>query len=161
MDASRMRSQVGFRGARVILASSLVAGLVVLGQAASAATLHVNCSTENLQSKIDSAPGGSTLLVTGTCIGTFTLSKSLTIEGNPTATLDGNDQGSVLSITGTHTIHLVGLSITGGLAITGGGISRIGGGALTLNRVNVHDNLALNDQPVGAQAAASTPPGDR
>jgi fibronectin-binding autotransporter adhesin len=141
VSVSRIRSSGGSRGASALLVAMLVAGLVVVGQSASASTIDVNCATQSIQAKIDAASGGDTLLVKGICVGNFFLAKSLTIKGNPTATLDGDDAGPVLSITGTHTIHLIGLSVTGGLAASGAGIHRFGGGVLTLNKVSVHDNL--------------------
>jgi fibronectin-binding autotransporter adhesin len=133
----------GRAGASALTVAALVAGLLVVGPAAGAATINVNCASQSLQGQINAAAGGSTLLITGTCIGNFSLTKSLTLEGNPAATLDGNDSGSVLSITGTHNVHLVGLTITGGLASSGAGINRQGGGTLTLNHVSVLRNLAI------------------
>ena len=130
------------RGAWAVVTATLAIGLVAVGPAASASTIAVNCATQHLQPKLDAAPGGSTVLVKGTCIGPFTIDANLTVKGNPTATLDGNDSGSALTINGTHTIHLIGLTITGGESTKGAGIDREGGGILTLNKVKVLDNLA-------------------
>jgi nitrous oxidase accessory protein NosD len=47
--------------------------------------------------------------------------KDLTLKGNPSATLDGTDAGTTLSIPNTHTVHLVALTISGGSAADGGG----------------------------------------
>jgi hypothetical protein len=128
--------------ASAVTVAAVVAGLLALGPAAEAATINVNCSTQSLQAKIESAPAGSTLLVKGTCIGNFSFAKTLTIEGSPTATLDGDDAGPVLSITGIHPAHLIALTITGGLSGSGAGIHHQGNGPLTLDKVTVERNLA-------------------
>ena len=47
-------------------------------------------------------PAGSTLLVKGTCVGNFVIGKSLTLQGNPTATLDGNQASHTVLISGVH-----------------------------------------------------------
>ena len=38
-------------------------------RASAAATIAVNCSTTNLQTAIDNATPGATLVITGTCLG--------------------------------------------------------------------------------------------
>jgi fibronectin-binding autotransporter adhesin len=123
------------------LVSAMVAVLVAVASPAQAGTINVNCPAMNLQNKIDAAPGGSTLLITGTCVGNFTVDKTLTLKGNPSATLDGNQAGTTLSIT-DHTVHLVALTIIHGSAVAGAGIHREGGGGLSLKRVIVRDNVA-------------------
>jgi hypothetical protein len=130
------------RSALGTLVSTFVAVLAGATSPALAATVDVDCSSMNLQNKINAATGGSTLLITGTCVGNFTVDKNLTLRGNPSATLDGNHAGTTLSIPNTHTVHLVALTITHGSAATGAGISRPLGGVLTLNRVTVRDNVA-------------------
>ncbi|HXJ65198.1 MAG TPA: hypothetical protein VNN79_15705, partial [Actinomycetota bacterium] len=131
------------RRATLALVTAMFAlGLVAIGPPASATVIGVNCATQHLQPKLDAAPAGSTVLVKGTCIGPFTIDSNVTVKGNPTATLDGNDSGSTLTINGAHTIHLVGLTITGGENTSGAGIDREGGGVLTLVKVKVLDNLA-------------------
>src|SRR5262249_8163213 len=129
------------RMAAAAVVATFVLGLAATGPAASAST-SVNCATQHLQPKLDAAPAGSIVLVKGICIGPFTIDKNLTVQGSPTATLDGNDSGSTLTINGTHTIHLIGLTITGGEDTKGAGIDREGAGVLTLNKVKVLDNLA-------------------
>jgi hypothetical protein len=134
-------------GRRPIAASALVtavgAALMALAPPASARTIAVNCQSQSLQARINAAPAGSTLLVKGTCVGNFTLGKSLTLQGNPAATLDGNHAGTTLTIKNTPTVHLVGLTITRGLAAEGGGINQAAG-KLTLVRVQVSDNFAID-----------------
>ncbi|MFL5797772.1 MAG: choice-of-anchor Q domain-containing protein [Actinomycetota bacterium] len=106
----------------------------------------MNCDTAgNLQAKIQTAPAGGTILVKGTCVGNFLIvGKGLTIKGNPTATLDGGDLFRPLGINSPgKVVHLVGLTVTGGVAQFGAGILDQAGG-LTLDWVTVRDNLATS-----------------
>ena len=112
------------------------------------AAIGVNCPGQSLQAKINSAPPGSTLLVHGTCVGNFVLAKNLTMKGNPTATLDGNQAGHTVLISGTHTVHLANLTITRGLAPTGGGI-QASFGKLFLDHVTVEDDYAVGTSAEG------------
>ncbi|MFL5798919.1 MAG: choice-of-anchor Q domain-containing protein [Actinomycetota bacterium] len=136
------------RARRSVLAaftsSAVVVAVIALASPAQATTITVNCSSQNLQTKINAAPAGATLLIKGTCIGNFLVNKVLTLKGNPSATLDGNDSGTTLTAPTTHTVHLIALTITGGAAIAGAGINRQGSGhkPLTLNGVTVEGNLA-------------------
>ncbi|HEX3455314.1 MAG TPA: hypothetical protein VHS03_11850 [Gaiellaceae bacterium] len=60
--------------------------------AAQAATVSVNCApfgSDNLQTKINGASPGDVLSIKGICTGNFTISKNLTLQGSPTATLNG------------------------------------------------------------------------
>src|SRR3954453_2619947 len=103
------------RAARVALAIALAAWtLFLLAPAASAAprTCHVanlRAGTSsagaggNLQRAIDAADPGSTLRVTGRCVGTFAIDKRLTVRGRSTdrfarPTLAGDGTGSVLLV---------------------------------------------------------------
>jgi len=129
--------------------TTLAAGLVLLALAwaapASAATIHVNCAHANLQNKINGAPAGSTLEIAGTCVGHFTVSKSLHLVGDPTATLDGNDGGITLTL-GVGTVELRHLVVTGGRIA--GGVQAFGAGInasntqLTLRHVVLKGNVA-------------------
>ncbi|MFN8619575.1 MAG: right-handed parallel beta-helix repeat-containing protein [Chloroflexota bacterium] len=68
-----------------------------------------------LQPAIDAAPTGATLTVTGTCFGSFTVARDLTIrKGTKAATLVGVG-GRTLHVTGG-TVTLAGLKLTGGSA---------------------------------------------
>ena len=55
----------------VAVASLLASAIVLLGPQASAATINVDCNGQDLQNKINSASAGSTLLISGTCIGNY------------------------------------------------------------------------------------------
>jgi hypothetical protein len=121
-------------------AATLLLSLGLLAPPASAA-IPVHCPGQNLQTKINSAAPGATISITGTCRGNFVLNKDVTLQGTPSATLDGDDTGSTMTITGAPTVHLVHLVVTGGRAAGGGGIDQAGG-TLTLLHVTVQDNLA-------------------
>ena len=134
--------------ARLLAITSLaVASVAALPGSARAATV-VNCATQSLQAKLNSAAAGSMVLVKGTCVGNFVLSKNLTIRGSPSATLDGNQAGHVLLVSGTRTIHLANLTITRGLAATGGGI-QASTGNLFLDHVTLEDDYAIGTSAEG------------
>ncbi len=128
--------------ASVLLVALVTATLVAVGGSASAATINVNCKAGgDLQSKLTSAPTGSTILIKGTCLGSFSFAgKTLTLKGNPSATLDGMDAGPTLFAAGP--THLVGLTVTGGFFGFGAGVVNSGG--LTLKNVKVSGNLTTS-----------------
>jgi len=125
----------------VALVAVLGAGLV--GVAPAWASTTVDCgSGASLQAAIDQAPAGSTLALAGTCGGTFEISKSITLKasmGDPPPTLDAQGAGTTLTITHGE-VHLDGLTITGGQATEGAGISN--SGKLWLDRTTVTGNTA-------------------
>jgi len=101
-----------------------------------------------LQDGVDAAGPGDTLRVKGTCVGNTTILKPLTVAGAPRATLDGGGAGSVLTIQNGPFIAfppvtLVGLTITHGQAVEGGGIVNFGT-RLTLVDSMVVGNVARN-----------------
>ncbi|HXJ62411.1 MAG TPA: choice-of-anchor Q domain-containing protein [Actinomycetota bacterium] len=110
--------------------------------AAGATTISVDCDHVPLQPKLQNAAPGSTILIKGTCIGAFGISKNLTLKGDPTATLDADNAGTTLLINGARQVHLRSLVITGGFGPFGAGISAQDGGALTLDQVTVRGNTA-------------------
>ncbi len=108
---------------------------------ASAATITVNCAHANLQTKIDNAAPGSTLKIKNTCVGQFSVAKDLKLVGDPSATLDGDQQPHTLQVTAGKVLlsHLI---VTGGFSTAlgdGTGISHLGGD-LTLRHVTVRGN---------------------
>lgn len=125
--------------------------------ASAAATAASRCSVTNtttgvtfanLQKAITRAPAGTILRITGTCVGSYTIGKPLTLQkGGTTAVLKGNGS-TVLTVTGGP-VRLIGLRITGGTAsvcpaytdwVCGGGISNTG--TLTLTNTTVAGNTA-------------------
>lgn len=125
-----------------------------LGPSAGAATFKLDCAKRSLQVKIDAVPAGSTILVKGTC-GPVTIDKTLTLDGNPSATIHADGAGRPLTIDGSPTVRLVDLRLTGGnvtgAVALGGGILHPGG-PLTLRRVVVFGNRVEGSGMVAASA---------
>ena len=114
---------------------------------AQAATATVNCraNPSALGPALASAQAGDTVRFSGTCRGTFTIGKDLTLEGSGRAVLDGAGARIVLGLnfdpqTGPigfppPTIRVVGVTVTGGSE------AGIGNWAATeLENVTVRDN---------------------
>jgi hypothetical protein len=134
-----------------LLALTVVSVAGLLSALPASATTTVNCDTQNLQAKIASAPVGGTLLVKGTCSGNFVIDRDLTLKGNPSATLDGEQAGTTVAVNTPHVVHLVGLSVTGGWSENGvgGGVS-VGGGKLFLDHVSVTGNVSTSSSSAQA-----------
>src|SRR6185369_583537 len=118
--------------------------MLVLAPAASAAPVVVNCDAgANLQTAIDGSPTGSTLLVRGTCVGSFLIAdKNLALMGIGNATLDGDHVGRVLYISGWTSgadVRVANVTITNGIAEDGNG----GGGVLTQASRVVMTNVSV------------------
>jgi predicted outer membrane repeat protein len=108
--------------------------------------LHARYVT--LQAAVDAAGAGDSLRVKGTCVGNTAVNKDLTILGQPRATLDGNNAGSVVTIGARvlglfPTVTMSDLTITHGNAAAGGGI--LLQGSLTLLRSTVTGNVAAGE----------------
>jgi predicted outer membrane repeat protein len=102
---------------------------------------------DTLQAAQDDASAGDTLKVKGTCYGPTTLGKDLTIHGqsNPgfgTATLDGDQVGSVVTIGEGVSVAIDNLTITNGNAAENGGGILNEGGSVTLSDSTVSGNTA-------------------
>jgi hypothetical protein len=116
-----------------LLLAALVAPPVALG----ATPQHVDCgSGADLQAAIDAASDGDTLVISGTCVGNFTVPKVLTLrgQGHKPTLAGGPVSTDPVLVAPEATIRR--LTITGGL---GQGIFNPGG-HLTLNQVTVRDN---------------------
>jgi predicted outer membrane repeat protein len=137
------------RSVRAVLAGSLVFGSVVMAwvigdavPASATAPSIVKCNAGgNLQTAINAASEGSTLIVHGTCTGNFTIAESLTLQGSGTLSGTGHD-GPVLTIN-SGTAFLNNLTIENGndTSSVGGGI--FNSGVLTLRNSTVSDNTAI------------------
>lgn len=97
---------------------------------------------------------GTTLLVNGTCNGPFLIPRSVTLIGNPAATLDGQHAGTAVTTSAGTTVVLSHLTITNG---SSSGSAAIGGvdneGALTLSYSSVTGNAAASP---GTDAGSAT-----
>jgi hypothetical protein len=105
--------------------------------------------SRSLQAGIDAAASGDTLVVKGTCIGSSTVPKDLTLRGksNPAfgvATLDGDHLGSVLSVAGGVTVAIAKLTVTNGTGVDGGGIANGDASTVILSDSTVAGNTGQN-----------------
>ena len=134
------RSRVLFVAA---IASLMAGGFLAVSSvppaSASPTGITVHCPADNLQTAINAAAPGSTLLVDGTCTGDFSIQKDLTLSGP--AILDGGGIGVTLGV-GPGTVVLNDLVIQNGVGIDGLGGGVWNGGQLTLNRSTVTNNTA-------------------
>jgi hypothetical protein len=105
---------------------------------------RTNLVYSTLQSAQDAASNGDTVTVENTCKGATTISHSLTIDGvdgtNPT--LDGNQEGSVLTFGKFLTYTVTDLTIQGGRATDGGGVYINDDSTFTFDHVTVSNNVA-------------------
>jgi hypothetical protein len=130
------------RASRVVAALTLVIGALAARAPSAGATTgpckvtnprthHVYVgSGSNLQLAIDAAIPGTNLRVKGRCVGDFTIEAKLELTGVPTgafpsATLDGNGSGTVLTV-GAVAVVLQNLTMTHGSDGSGGGIENNG-----------------------------------
>ena len=103
--------------------------------------------TSNLQTLIDEAGAGNTLLIRGVCSneGNFTISNKLRLVGwRSGATLDGGGAGTVLSVEPGAVVVLTNLLITNGLSASGGGGLR-NQGIIILNSSSISGNSSGAD----------------
>ena len=80
--------------------------------------------------------------------GNFMITNDLTLEGDPSATLDGLDAGRTLDVETSNIVHLVQLTVTGGKTQTGAGIASEG--PLSLKHVTVTGNEAAASSTAAA-----------
>jgi hypothetical protein len=100
-----------------ILFLALASTFFIFSAPAGAATINVNCPPDNLQTALDNAQPGDTILITGTCTGNFLVRNDkvrVFIDGNNFAgTIDGGGSGTTLDIRGK-AISVTKLTVTGG-----------------------------------------------
>lgn len=124
----------------------------MLGQAVSlpARSCHVRNARSgvvhgSLRSAVRAASSGDRLVLRGTCRGTTTIGKSLTLrgvrkDGSGIPTLAGMDHGPVLTIGRGVSVKLTGLTVRGGASARAAGMLNLG--RLTLKDVVVRGNEA-------------------
>lgn len=105
-----------------------------------------------LSTAITEANTGDTINVWGTCVGNFAVGKNLTLKGQgKNATLDGNQQGRVLTINlGTTTIQ--GLRITNGQTPNAGGGIYVATAAVLVNVLVTGNTAGTNNFGGGIEA---------
>jgi hypothetical protein len=146
------RHRLFIRGIRSVVPATVVAVLAVglTPTGASAVVKTVDCGHTALGPVLTAIPTNSTIKLKGVCTGNFVISKNITLQGAPTATLDGGGTGSTLTLFGFHAFHLSHLDVVGGTASDGGGIEFAGGGMLTLDHVGVTGNSATGGTHPGS-----------
>ena len=136
-----LRSRVLFIAA---IASLMAGGSLAVSDAAPAGAsplrIRVHCPADDLQAAINAAPIGATLLVDGTCTGSFSISKDLALSGP--AVLSGGGISMPLGVGPAATVVLNDLTIQDGIGIDSFGGGLWNGGQLTLNRSTVTNNHA-------------------
>jgi hypothetical protein len=123
------------RTVSILGALGLMAGMLAITTPSSVAATCLAkdgaVSNSNLQTVIDGASTGDTIVITGTCVGNFSIpgagsATKLTLKAQTTATLDGNDSGPVVTVIGaSEIVSIKDLSITNGHTIFGGGAGGI------------------------------------
>ncbi|MCC5479874.1 hypothetical protein [Streptomyces barringtoniae] len=144
MRADRALWRWWVRATTVIASAGAVAvGLLGTSPVAVAQPTMVDCDANPgaLQPALIAAAPGATLRVRGTCIGNFTLAKTVTLVGLRNAVLDGNHAGTTVDVRAGVQATLRNLVITDGSATLGGGI--LNDGSLTLTRSTVQNNTAF------------------
>ena len=119
-----------------------------------AADVHVEPGAGTLATAIEgAAPGDVLILSGGAYLGPVTIDRTLTLQGDGSATIDGQGQGSVITVTGDDVV-LTGLHVTGSgtnnqaidsgiKVVRGADRARITGNRLTNNMhgVDIHGGL--------------------
>lgn len=140
----------------------LAAAILEAPESAADAPVRVNCPAADLQAAINNAPPGATLLVSGTCIGTFSIGKNLRLIGQGTAELNGNgNSAATVTIASGASVRLMSLTITGGAgggirndgALTVRGSDVTGNGSITAGGIVNNGTLTLNESPVTGNIA--------
>jgi hypothetical protein len=120
------------------LTTTLLVGLPLFGLPLFGQSVSIDCSHESsLQTAIDNASPGETLLISGTCAGPVTLKKNLTIAGSGAAAIDGHGKDAV-TVNGPARVTLQNLDIQNGA----NGLVGNSAAQLTLLNVSVHDNAS-------------------
>ena len=139
---------------RLRIPAAVAAALIAIGapavavaEAGAPAAKTVNCNTGDLQSALNAAPDGGTVTVKGTCDGSFDINKNLTLEGAPTATIDGEGTYTALSVADGLHVTLAHLTIQdgGGSEVAAGGLDISDKAHLKLTYVNVTNNQSYGN----------------
>ncbi len=153
--------------AGVVLAGTLLAAPVAAAKPTKCQIVNVATHKHfaTLQTAVDAASPRDTLRVKGTCVGSTTINRDVTITGESkhgvgAATLDGNGAGRVLTITGG-VVSITGLTITGGSATFGGGLATIEDHVapqadVTVTRSVITGNTATDGAGIGHEVGPLT-----
>src|SRR5262249_50403411 len=111
--ASPVISRLGLLALLALVAITAMGGVT---SASGATTIAVDCTADPsaLTTALATANDGDSLAIQGTCMGTFELSRSLTLAGSGGAALDGQGAGTVLTVDPGKTVAVSNVTITGG-----------------------------------------------
>src|SRR5215211_8468061 len=166
----REESNVKFRGKRTVLGLAVFtlgliatsAGLIASAAADSQPACAISDtrnhkSFSSLQQAVDAAKAGDTLEVKGNCVGNTSVDRDVTLKGVTnkafpgTPTLDGNNQGRVLTINGG-TTTIQGLTITNGQTSSAGGGIYVATAAVLVNVLVTENTAGANNFGGGIEA---------
>lgn len=128
-----------FLSSLTIICMSIFATSSMYGELCEIKNVNTGQTYSDFQDAIDDADAGETLLVSCTCVGNFTIDKSLIVDGNDEGVLDGGATGTVLSLNSSINVVLKDLTIQNGYSSNGGGIYN-DGAVLNLYGVKVIKN---------------------
>jgi hypothetical protein len=158
IQGKRAVAWLAVAGALAASSVVLVAPAAVAGQPSCAVSNTRNHKGfSSLQQAVDVAKAGDTLEVKGTCVGSTTVDRDITLQGItnkafPEApTLDGNAEGTVLSINGG-TTTLKNLTITGGETTGFGGGIYVATAAVLVDVLVTGNTTAANQIGGGIEA---------
>ena len=134
---------------RFVLSSCLLA----VAASSSAEPPVLDCSKKSLAAAVEHVSAKDPVIVfTGVCEGPIVISQDgLTLEGVGLATIDGGGQDAV-TVQGASRVSLTGIDIRNGRT----GLLAVNGAHISLNTVNVHDNLAAGISLQTGSSAALT-----
>lgn len=166
----REESNVKFRGKRTVLGLAVFtlgliatsAGLIASAAADSQPACAISDtrnhkSFSSLQQAVDAAKAGDTLEVKGNCVGNTSVDRDVTLKGVTnkafpgTPTLDGNNQGRVLTINGG-TTTIQGLTINNGQTTSAGGGIYVATAAVLVNVLVTENTAGANNFGGGIEA---------
>ncbi len=130
----------------LVLAGLVFASVLAFAPAtAVAAVTVVSCApfgNDDLQTRIDAAAPGDTLMIKGTCTGGFSASQSVTLQGaSPGASLNGGGVAAVLSVRG-ETVTVRNLTLTGGSTDVGAALKIWDGSTVSVVDSDLRGNTA-------------------
>ena len=132
----------------LLLSTALIISFIATPVSAAKST-QVDCSDNPLAlgNALDSAASGDELEIHGTCIGTFTLERDVSIRSNKGATLDGNGSGTVLTVLA----NVQGITVTGGYSVADVAI----GGIDNQGILSIADGAVVGNTAVGVSRAVA------
>jgi parallel beta-helix repeat protein len=120
------------KGAYGTMWGFMIAGFFVLFLPSQGTAAAVDCTSQSLQTAINTAAGGDTITVTGTCSENVVIGEGqnrLTLDGGGAAVLDGPNASNPTVIVRGREITVKGFTITGGLD----GVQIYRGGTVTVD----------------------------